>query len=132
MEIVSCFRAILAFAKYLTSDPRIHMVAHLCGSSSRESNTLLWSPQAQGMHMVHSYACQQTLTHKIKNIPLKDPMELQVIDVLWVYCVWVTCYGTEFSGEMQHCHSLILMLNRTVFQMCVLTKPIYPSTIFNE
>lgn len=59
-------------------------------------------------------------------------MKLQVIDVLWVYCVWVTCYETEFSGEMQHRHSLILMLNRTGFQMCVLTKPIYSSTIFNE
>lgn len=59
-------------------------------------------------------------------------VELQVIAVLWVYCIWVTCYETEFSGEMQHCHSLIFMLNRTVFHMCVLTKPIYPSTIFNE
>lgn len=76
---------------------------------------------------------------KLKTYSLKDPnthgimsdwcpMSLLCLGHKWVYCVCVYCV----SGEMQHCHSLILMLNRTVFQMCVLTKPIYSSTIFNE
>ena len=36
-------------------------------SSSRKRNTLLWPPQAPGMHVVHRNACRQnTHTHKIK------------------------------------------------------------------